>query len=287
MRARSFAAVTTSNDRTRRQSDGYAPAVGFGTTAYRADLAGRAQPFGEHDSEWLAIAVLLEQAARLGAADGFAMLEQARRLAADVVSAAALETLVRREWQNADVHPVDPIVAVAQETYDRNAFRTAAHILDALLATDRSLSDLQRGRLLARRARARRSGWGGQSLCARLAHGSRAARSRTHGARLVWTRCRRTISRQLPRGPALRAADGADRRSAWIALAVARRAQQPDGVRRHRRPDRRRARAWLDCLSGRRSAGAGSRGARQRLAGPVRLRPRAGSSRRVGGGRGN
>lgn len=154
MRARSFAAVTTSNDRTRRQSDGYAPAVGFGTTAYRADLAGRAQPFGEHDSEWLAIAVLLEQAARLGAADGFAMLEQARRLAADVVSAAALETLVRREWQNADVHPVDPIVAVAQEAYDRNAFRTAAHILDALLAADRSLSNLQRGRLLARRARA-------------------------------------------------------------------------------------------------------------------------------------
>lgn len=143
-----------SNDPDRPQHDQFAPVVGFATRAYRADLAGRTQPLGEHDGGWLAIAALLEQAAGLPESDAGSVLRHVERLAAEVASPAALETLVRREWQNSEIDPVDPIVAVAEEAQDHNAFRLAAHILDALLAANRSLSELQRGRILARRARA-------------------------------------------------------------------------------------------------------------------------------------
>ncbi len=146
--------MTTNNDRTPSQTGRYAPAAGYATTAYRADLAGRTQPFGEHDSDWLAIANLLEQAARLPERETAPILQHVEQLAADAVSPAALEQLVQGEWQSSDRHAADSIVAVAQEAHDANAFRLAAHILDSLLAANRCLSKLQRGRILARRARA-------------------------------------------------------------------------------------------------------------------------------------
>ena len=133
------------------QPDG-SSAVGFATSAYRADLAGRTQPFGAHDSEWVAIASLLEQAVRLPESDAAALLREAEQLAAAVVSPADLETLVRREWGNSEIDPVDPIVVVAREAQDRGALRLAAHLLDSLLATNRSLSGVHRGRILGRRA---------------------------------------------------------------------------------------------------------------------------------------
>ncbi|MGH7622787.1 MAG: hypothetical protein ACREMU_10645, partial [Gemmatimonadaceae bacterium] len=125
----------------------------FATAAYRADLAGRIHPFGEHDSEWIVIASLLEQAAQLPQSEASAVLHEAERIAADIASPGGVDALVRREWQSTEVDPADPIVAIAEEAHDRNAFRTAAHILDSLLAANRSLTELQRGRVLSRRAR--------------------------------------------------------------------------------------------------------------------------------------
>ena len=142
-----------SNHRTQPQPPREGPATGFATTAYRADLAGRAQPFGSHDAEWVAIASLLEQAARLPRPGAAALLRGAEELAAAVVAPAALEALVYRDWQSGEVHPADPIVAIAEEAHDRNAFRLAAHMLDSLLAANRCLDQVQRGRILSRRAR--------------------------------------------------------------------------------------------------------------------------------------
>jgi len=131
----------------------YSPAVGFATTAYRADLGDRTQPFGEHDGEWIAIANLLEQAAALPESRAAGLLEHIATLATAIVRPAELDALVRAEWQNSEMHPADAIVAVAEEAHDRNAFRLSAQIVDGLLAADHSLSALQRGRILSRRAR--------------------------------------------------------------------------------------------------------------------------------------
>ena len=143
-----------SSDQARPQRDQVGPVVSFATRAYRADLASRTQPLGDHDSEWLAIAALLEHAAQLPESEAAAVLQHVEHLAAEIASPAALEALVTREWQNTEIHRVDAIVAVAEEAQDRNAFHLAVHMLDALLAANRSLSELQRGRILARRARA-------------------------------------------------------------------------------------------------------------------------------------
>lgn len=142
-----------SNHRTQPQPRHCGIGIDFATTAYRADLAGRTQPFGDHDAEWVAVANLLEQAARLPACEAAALLRRVEELAAAVVAPAALEALVQRDWQNGEIHPVDPIVALADEAHDRNAFRLAAHMLDSLLAANRSLSELQRGRIFSRQAR--------------------------------------------------------------------------------------------------------------------------------------
>ena len=130
------------------------------TTAYRADTMRDGVPRrpGSHDSDWIAVTNLLEHAA--------AAPEAAPRVvghAAEIARHALGDEVIRhrsaREWPSRDDHgpshhPSDAILILADDAYEAEAFNTAIAMLTALDRADQTLSSIQRGRLLARRARA-------------------------------------------------------------------------------------------------------------------------------------
>lgn len=126
----------------------------FATTAYRRDRRDEAQPFGDNDNAWLAVATMLEQAALFPGRDRPAKLRAVLRFARSAVDRNVMRRLQFREWQRVGLAKTDPVVGIADEAHDAGAFHLAAHILDSVLVVADALTTLQRGRIIDRRARA-------------------------------------------------------------------------------------------------------------------------------------
>jgi len=122
-------------------------------TAYRADLGSREQPFGGVDGEWITVAAVLEHAALLREPERARLLHNAVTLATELVGDAEVRRLAEREWQDRDRSESEAIVVLADRIEAAGAFMLAGTVLDALLEADASLSSVQYGRVLARRAR--------------------------------------------------------------------------------------------------------------------------------------
>jgi tetratricopeptide (TPR) repeat protein len=122
-------------------------------TAYRADLGSREQPFGGVDGEWITVAAVLEHAALVGEPERTQLLRNAVTLATRLVGDAEVRRLAEREWQDRDRSESEAIVILADRIEAAGAFMLAGSVLDALLEADASLSSVQYGRVLARRAR--------------------------------------------------------------------------------------------------------------------------------------
>jgi tetratricopeptide (TPR) repeat protein len=126
------------------------------TAAYRIDLAGRDGSFGPHDGAWVAVASLLEHAALLPEPDRSRLLVDAIEFAREIIGDAELARLGEREWQDTDRTPAEAIILLAESLHRTGAMNLAGAMLDALLVADTSLNDVQRGRIVAQRARALR-----------------------------------------------------------------------------------------------------------------------------------
>lgn len=119
--------------------------------AYRKDLEQRGTAFGTHDGSWVLAATLAEEAGRVGA-DAEWLLAKAARVAAVFFGGVEARRLAEREW-GAGCSRFDALVLLAGAMHDAGAFHLAAALLDASLSASSCLTDVQRGRLLAARAR--------------------------------------------------------------------------------------------------------------------------------------
>jgi tetratricopeptide (TPR) repeat protein len=123
------------------------------TAAYRADLGARDQPFGRADGDWIAVATVLEHATLVDEPTRGELLREAVRLATEIVGADEVQRLAEREWQDRDRSASEAIVILADRVHSDGALNLAANIYDGLLDADASLTAVQRGRILAKRAR--------------------------------------------------------------------------------------------------------------------------------------
>jgi tetratricopeptide (TPR) repeat protein len=123
------------------------------TAAYRADLGARDQPFGGVDGDWITVASVLEHATLVAEPTRSELLRKAVELATKVVGEAEVRRLAEREWQDRDRSESEAIVILADQLEAAGAFTLAGTLLDALLEADASLNVVQRGRILAKRAR--------------------------------------------------------------------------------------------------------------------------------------
>jgi tetratricopeptide (TPR) repeat protein len=123
------------------------------TAAYRADLGVRDQPFGVADGDWITVATVLEHAALVDEPARGELLREAVRLATEIVGADEVQRLAEREWQDRDRSASEAIVVLADKIHNDGALDLAGSMYDALLSADSSLNIVQRGRILAKRAR--------------------------------------------------------------------------------------------------------------------------------------
>src|SRR5436190_6245738 len=122
-------------------------------SAYRADVGSRDQAFSGVDGEWITVASVLEHASLVAEPAKGELLHKAVGLAAGIVGQAEVQRLAAREWQDRDRGASEAIVILSDLVEAAGAFTLAAMLLDALLEADGSLTVVQRGRILARRAR--------------------------------------------------------------------------------------------------------------------------------------
>jgi len=122
--------------------------------AYRGDAAARGGPFGAHDGLWITVATIVHHAATTSDADRRpAFLRDAIELAQEIVDDEMLNVVGQREWGERDRCSCERIMQLAKLIADAGAFRLSGVLLDTLLRADASLSVIQRGRILAQRAR--------------------------------------------------------------------------------------------------------------------------------------
>ncbi len=123
-----------------------------GPTAYRTDAMrdGRSRP-GARDGTWIVVTSLLEHASLAGA-DRPALVARAVDIALESLGSQVVQHRGDREWRD-NRTPSDAILLLADDAYDADAFNTAITMLTALDRADPGLNAVQRGRLLARRAR--------------------------------------------------------------------------------------------------------------------------------------
>ena len=122
------------------------------TSAYRADVAIRGRPFGSSDDSWLAAAAELRAARGQKGAKAREHLYEALGVAIDTLGDENIDAFVRREWRGERCY-VEALAALVALMEDEGAVHLTAVMLDDLLATAAELSHLERGRLLAMRAR--------------------------------------------------------------------------------------------------------------------------------------
>lgn len=122
-------------------------------SAYRADSVGRDRPFGGEDDQWLAAAAQLHLAAatRSQVAQRQYLLE-ALSIALDCIGDEPIDAFVAREWFGRH-SMTEALVVLADRMIEAGAYRLAAVMLDDLVLPAARLSALERGRILALRAR--------------------------------------------------------------------------------------------------------------------------------------
>jgi tetratricopeptide (TPR) repeat protein len=128
--------------------------IGSALAAYREDVRGREPAFGSDDGAWIGVAVLLEHAALLPPDEQEAALKAAIDGARTLVGAAEVTRRAEREWPVGYHADGTAIMLLAEDVLQAGAHHLAAAILDALLRARPSASALDRGRILAQRARA-------------------------------------------------------------------------------------------------------------------------------------
>jgi tetratricopeptide (TPR) repeat protein len=131
----------------------FPPTFGSPLAAYRGDATAHDGPFGPHDGLWISVATLVDHAASADLEQKSALLQKAIKLTRDAIDGETLTAAAEREWGNRDRCSCEPIMLLAKVIADAGALRLAAALLDALPRADQSLNDVQRGRVLAQRAR--------------------------------------------------------------------------------------------------------------------------------------
>jgi len=121
--------------------------------AYRADTSGRDLAFAEDDGAWIAIGTILDHASRVPDDFKRQLVCDAVELAETIVPVSELSSRAAREWPGDDRTPTEIIVLVAERAETAGCLNLAAFILDSLIDASTDLSAIQRGRVLAKRAR--------------------------------------------------------------------------------------------------------------------------------------
>jgi tetratricopeptide (TPR) repeat protein len=123
------------------------------TTAYRADVGAHGDAFGLHDDQWIAIATLVAQAGLMPPAERQELLAKAVDLSQPLLGTALSRQSTDFEWEPSPPIAADSILVVSDHIFQSGALHLARATIDALLEADPSLTPLQRGRALAKRAR--------------------------------------------------------------------------------------------------------------------------------------
>jgi len=133
--------------------DNFAPIARPATDAYRADVAAAPERGGDAAAVWLTVASLVEHAALVPEGEAADVLGTAIGLALEQLGEEAFVRLGAAEWGEADRVPSDAIVLLTDAMQSADLLNLAASTLDSLLGADRALGPVQRGRILAKRAR--------------------------------------------------------------------------------------------------------------------------------------
>lgn len=121
--------------------------------AYRLDAAGRNPASGVDDDRAIVAGAVLQHAALLPALQRSELLRDAIEVAIEIVGEPEVERLAAREWQDMDRTPSEAIMLLAETVQRVGSFNLARVLLDGVLQADDSLTVVQRGRVLAARAR--------------------------------------------------------------------------------------------------------------------------------------
>jgi hypothetical protein len=121
--------------------------------AYRSDVAARGTSFGAQDGTWITVATIVQHAATAETGRRPDLLRDAIAIAREIIDDDTLSSIGKREWGDRDRCSAEPIMLLAKVMADADAFRLAGVLLDTLLRADTSLNAVQRGRILAQRAR--------------------------------------------------------------------------------------------------------------------------------------
>lgn len=119
--------------------------------AYRADMLHRTAPFGPDDEQWLAAATELHHAAAAPQL-GQSRLYDAIGVAIDLLGDERIDAIVEREWPAPRTH-VEAILVLCELIDRAGALHLCAVMLDDLLQAAPDLPSIDRGRILAMRAR--------------------------------------------------------------------------------------------------------------------------------------
>ena len=120
--------------------------------AYRNDRVGKSTEFGLSDGTWLTVGSVLSHAKDASRTDRRRLIGAASRLARAAIGLPEIRSRAKREKQPV-TGPLQAVSFLAEDAENAGALKTAGFILDAAMAADASIDAVNRGRLLARRAR--------------------------------------------------------------------------------------------------------------------------------------
>lgn len=124
------------------------------TAAYRADAGTDGKAIGPGDGDWLVIASVLSHACIAPRAERDSLVRDAVAAARAVLREHETREATSSEWGSAtDASAAEIILMLADVMYESGALHLTRVVLDGFLEADSSLGILDRGHLLARRAR--------------------------------------------------------------------------------------------------------------------------------------
>jgi tetratricopeptide (TPR) repeat protein len=124
--------------------------------AYQNDLSGRAtlEAFGPEDGDWIGIATLVDHAATLGEADSPLLIRDAVEWAESLLGEANIVRILGGEPRCDERRSSSEIVRLVAERIERaGALNLSARLLESLIAADRAMTIVDRGRALSNLAR--------------------------------------------------------------------------------------------------------------------------------------
>src|SRR5579884_3819033 len=104
--------------------------------AYRADAAGRPHGFGEQDGTWIAVATVLDHAARAEAADRLELRTRAHAMAREAIERLGSQHTTSVEWRGRIPQGADFVILLADQAYEAGALNTTVTMLSGLLSAD-------------------------------------------------------------------------------------------------------------------------------------------------------